>query len=106
MHELIYYLNDHVIEVDKFYDEVDGSYINSATVTVTLVDSTGTDVVGQTWPTALPYVASSDGKYRATLADTMTLVKGQPYTAKVTANGGPGLMGYWEVPVKVVTRNS
>lgn len=81
-----------------------GEYINSATVGVTLIDSDGVEVDGETWPKSLSYIAASNGMYRAALSDAVELVAGAEYTAKISADGGPGLLGYWELPVKALTR--
>ena len=102
--EVLYVSNDNLLTVDELYDVVGAAYLNAATVTVTLVDSSGSEVTGQSWPTTLAYVASSNGKYRAVLEDGLGLTAGQPYTAKVTADGGADKKGYWEVPCRAITR--
>lgn len=58
-----------------------GVFINNATVTATIKDATGANVAGETWPKTLPYVAASNGVYRALLSGTIALVAGQSYTA-------------------------
>lgn len=93
---ILYYGNDMVLELTDLTNEVTGSNISGATVFVTLVDSSDTQVAGGTWPKPMPYVTGSDGVYRTTLEDTLSLTKGSRYTAKITADGGSGLMGYWE----------
>lgn len=103
--QVLFYLNDMLIEIEGLQDVIDpGNYLNSATVTVTLVDSEGTEVSGETWPLTMVYVGSSDGIYRATLNDDLGLTLGDQYTAKVSANGGAGLQGYWELPLIVKVR--
>jgi len=99
--------NDNILELDLFKNEAAGTFINSgATMSVTVVDSAGTEVTGQTWPATLSYVAASDGKYRATLEDVAAFVDGSKYTAKITADGGPGLKGFYELPLQGQTRVS
>jgi hypothetical protein len=98
--------NDNVLEVDKLKDEAAGSYVNSSTaVTVTLypLDST-TAVTGETWPVTMSYVAASNGKYRATLKDTLSLTTNSTYVAEITANAGANKMGYWEKRLIAVNR--
>jgi hypothetical protein len=92
----IYYKNDMLLEVSDLENETTGLNINNATVTVTLVDSTGANVVGDVWPKAMTYVTGSNGIYQVNLLNTMTLIKGARYTAQIAANGGAGLVGYWE----------
>ena len=102
---IIYISNDNLLTLDALTNTADSSFINDATVTVTLVDSTGTEVTGETWPLAMSYVSSSNGKYQATLTDSLSLSKGT-YTAQITANGGAGLLGYWEITLRALVRNS
>lgn len=103
----LYISNDNVLTLVGLQNSVSAAYLNAATVTVTLVDSEGTDIAGETWPVSMAYVASSDGNYRATLVDTLTgLTDADVVTAKVTADGGAGLNGYWEVPLTAATRDT
>lgn len=86
---------DNVIELSAFQNETDDSYINDATVTVTLLTMGGTEVSGGAWPLTMSYVAASDGIYRATLPDTLALKPNKRYLAKVIADGGSGLRRTW-----------
>lgn len=79
-------------------------YINDAAVAVTLTDSSGTEVTGTSWPLTMSYVTSSDGIYRATLADTLSLTAGSTYTATISANGGAGLQGTFIMTLKAKAR--
>ena len=106
MTQIAFVGNDNILELDALKNEAAGTFLNSATVTVTVVDSAGTEVASQTWPATLSYVSSSDGKYRATLEDVAAFVDGSKYTAKVSADGGAGLKGYWELPLRAQTRVS
>jgi len=108
MSEIAYVSNDSLLKLDGLEDEAatTTTYINDATVTATLVDEDGANVSGQSWPVTLSYVAASNGNYRATLEDVLVLSHGSNYTAKITANGGAGLMGYWELPIAAETRRS
>ena len=99
MTELVYQANDNILELDGLKNDATGAFINDATVTVTMVNSSDVEVTGQTWPTTMLYVAASDGIYRATLQDVIVLVEDARYIAKVTANGGAGLLGFFELPV-------
>lgn len=89
MAEVIYYLNDMLLELTGLQDLVDDSYVNDATVAVTLTDGTsGEEIVGETWPLTMPYVSGSDGNYRGTLVSTLTLTLGQRVIADVTVDAG------------------
>lgn len=96
--------NDNVIELDALKDVIADTFINTASVTVTLTDANGDEIVGETWPLAMSYVGGSQGTYRATLPDTLTLTSGTTATAVVDVNGGPGLQGQWTVRLSVETR--
>lgn len=100
----IYLSNDNLLEIDGLKNTATDAYINNATVTATLVDEGGTAVVGETWPITLSYVSGSDGKYRGTLKDTLSLTAGLGYTAQITADGGADLKGYWEFPLRSAVR--
>ncbi len=104
--EVIYYGNDNMLELRGLKNAASGAYENSATVEVTLKDDDGAEVTGETWPLALGYVSGSDGNYRNTLKDTLSLVENEKYTAEITANAGAGLLGYWEIPIRCRMRTS
>lgn len=104
MTEIAYLNNDNIIELEGLKNDATGAFINDATVTVTLKDEAGAEVSGQTWPTTLLYVAASDGVYRATLQDVLSLTEKERYFAEVSANGGAGLQGEFVLPVQAEVR--
>lgn len=96
------WLNDNRLDVQL--DDGDGVFLNSAAVTVRLIDTaTEAEITGQTWPYTLAYVAASDGEYLGTLSKDVVVTKGQRLTLQVTAVSG-GVQGYWDVPVLVRVR--
>jgi hypothetical protein len=101
--DVVYVLNDNLIEIDKLQDASDDSYINDATVTVTLKDSDGTNVTGQSWPLTLGYVAGTDGKYQGTLESALNLTSREQYYAHIDAVKGT-LAAHWEKQLKALTR--
>lgn len=102
---VLYVGNDNIIEVDGLKNDLTGTDLNGATVTVTLKDAVGANVAGGSWPLAMPHVASSHGLYRATLGYGLSLVDGARYTAAITADGGSGLRANWSVECVARTRN-
>jgi hypothetical protein len=96
--------NDSVLDIDRVRDEVSGSYLNAAAVSVTLVDAAGAEVAGQTWPLVVPHVAASDGLYRVTLPYTLALVADARYMAQVVVDGGDGLLAAWGLACVARTR--
>jgi len=103
---IIYEGNDMVIELRGLKNEVSGAYIDSATVGVTLKDADGVNVSGESWPLTMNYVTGSNGKYRATLADTLSLTPRARYTATITADAGAGLKGKWVEDLVCQQRNN
>lgn len=101
----LYLGNDNVLTLDGLQNGITEAYLNAATVSVTLVDADDAEVTGETWPLTMSYVAASNGVYRATLTDTLSGISaGDIVTAQVSANGGAGLQGYWEIPLTVAVR--
>lgn len=100
--------NDNLLTLIGLQNDVTDAYLNSATVSVTVIDADNNNLSGVSWPLTMSYVTSSNGNYRATLTDTLsaTLSSGASLTAKVTANAGAGLSGYWEIPITTATRTT
>ena len=105
MAEIIFLANDNIIMLAGMKNVTTDSYINDATVTVTLVDPDGVDVPGVV-DMEMPYVTDSDGDYTALLVDTLDLDSRRIYLAKVTADGGDGLKWYGEIDCEVLVRKS
>lgn len=102
---VIYVGNDNELEVAGLRNEMTGADMNNATVTVRLTTTAGVDVDGAAWPKTLPYVAGSNGLYRATLPYTLTLVPGGRYVATIVADAGAGLHAQWEMECVARARN-
>lgn len=96
--EILYDENDMVVEIRGLANEVTGEYLNAATVNCTLKDSAGVSVSGQSWPTTMTYVTSSDGVYRAIIGYAAGTVASSTYTLQIDVNGGAGLRGQWSIP--------
>lgn len=62
------------------------AFINDATVTATLKDSSDVDVSGAIELTGT-YVAGSDGEYHITIPSTISLTKDARYTLEITTVG-------------------
>ena len=102
MSTLTAYINsDNVISVTGLINVIDSTYQNTATVEVTLQDANGNEVAGDTWPLTMNYVSASNGIYRATLIDTLTLVEGN-YIAVITANAGAGQYRTFYVDIEYI----
>jgi hypothetical protein len=110
MAELLYDGNDNLIRLTGAYtidqDTDQPAYLtDSATVGVTLIDLlTDDDVVGETWPVSLTYVAGSQGDFVGVLRDGITVSPGQALIARVTIDNGTDQYGQIDVDVQVVNR--
>lgn len=94
-----YVANTNTLELNGLKSEVEGIFINDATVTVTIKDSAGVEVTGQGWPLLLDYVDGTDGNYRTALTHNLNLLNGKKYTAFIDADGSTSdleLYGHWE----------
>lgn len=105
--DVIYRANTNVVEVPSLTNGLTDALVTGATVTCTIVDAAGTQVVGATgfsWPISLSAVSGATGSYYGVLPHTLTLAAGTVYYAQIAADAGVDLQGYWEVPVRAVTR--
>ncbi len=73
----LYINSDTLIRLDRLKNPTDDSFVNNATVTFTLKDSSGANVTGAV-AVSMAYVTSSDGRYEGLVANTVTL--GDPQT--------------------------
>lgn len=94
MTDNIYINNDNRVVLTGLKNESSGNFENSATVTMTLYDSSGNTVSGQSWPASLSYIAASNGNYEGTLDDGLSLTEGADYEVRVTATAS-GATGEW-----------
>ena len=89
---------DNVVQLGGFQNAIDSTYLNAATVTCTIKDTSGNEVSGISWPVTLDYVAASDGIYRATIDKAITLTFGNIYYVEITATES-GIDGFWRIPI-------
>lgn len=91
------------IILDALYDEIAGAYVNTATVTATVTDAAGTALPGVS-ALSLPYVTSSDGKYRAVVPASATagVAVGDVVTATITATASGGAVMPFVQRVRIV----
>ena len=102
----IYLSNDNLLSVESLKNAATGVFINDATVTATLKDSSNSNVTGQTWPLSLVFVSSSDGVYRGTLEDDLNLTEGEIYTAEINADAGSDQIANWSIQLTAIKRTS
>ena len=104
--QILYIDNNNVIELRSLTNGATSVVDTGATVTVTIQDTSGTEVPGQVWPATMSLVSESPstGKYRATLDYDLVLSANRKYVAVVNAVGSGGEVGHWEVPVVAKVR--
>lgn len=91
----IFLTTDNIIEIPALTDGLTAAFVNSATVQCTLYDQDDVEIVGESWPLSMGYVAASDGIYRAVLKDTLAYTAGQLVRAIVTADDGANRLRTW-----------
>ena len=96
--------NSNILDLTGLLNAKASSYINDATVTVTIKDLDGNELTGISWPVTMAYVAASDGDYRATISEDLALVHKVNAVAHIEVDGGAGLVGHWEFKFKPTTR--
>lgn len=101
----LYIDNSNRLVLEGLQDEDSGAYLNAATVVATLYDENDVEVVGQTWPLNLSYVAASNGDYRGTLDYDLQLTEDALYYAHITATSG-SLQGSWRIALRADYRRS
>src|SRR5579871_4029289 len=76
--------SDNLVRLDQLQSASTGQYVNAATVSFVLKDTTGAVVQGAT---AMPYVAASNGRYEGTItaATSATLAQNGQYSIEITA---------------------
>jgi hypothetical protein len=99
----VFIANTNVLELNGLQSSIDDSYINDADVTVTIKDSSGTSVSGQTWPATMSYLSGTSGDYRLILDYDLALTAKRSYTAEITATKD-GNRGFWKHVFQPVER--
>lgn len=88
--------NDNIIDVanedgDGFFNELDGFYLNAATVTGTVrasSDPASAIITGITQPVTFNYVAGSNGRYKGMFDKLLALVKNTTYYCHISLVSG------------------
>ncbi len=100
----VYHLNNSLlVELRDLRNAADNSYVNTATVAVSIKDAAGTNLAGATWPVSLGYVAGSNGLYQGVVASTLGVSVGDVVTVYITATA-TGLDGEWVNHLEVKQR--
>ena len=94
------------VVIEGLKDISAGSYINDATVTVTIYAADGTtEVTGETWPVTMDYVAGSNGNYLGIISADSNIIAETKYKIVITATDTSSNAGEWEQFVIAHARN-
>lgn len=85
-----------ILELRNLTDGITGDPVTAATVTASLLDSTGTTVAGASWPVTLLHVG--EGTYRGAVPHQAQVKDKGKYTARILATVS-GINRRWDVPV-------
>ena len=96
-------LNDQYVRITGLHDGLTEAFKNTATVTATLKTKAGVAVTGFT-NISMSYEAASDGVYVGAIPETFDAAKGS-YVLWIDAVQ-TGIVGHWELPCRVVVRNT
>jgi hypothetical protein len=77
--------SDNLVRLDGLTSASTGAYVNNATVTFSLVDASGSNLIANS---TMNFVASSNGRYEGTIPYTTVLTLNAFYTLQITAIGG------------------
>jgi hypothetical protein len=79
--------SSNLVRLDALTNTSTGAYVNSATVTFTLKDASGS-VVSSLSGVSMAYVSSSNGRYEGTIPNTAALTLNALYTLEITTTSG------------------
>src|SRR5512143_1733125 len=104
---IAYVGNTNDLELTGLKSDAEDTYLNDATITVTVKDAAGNSVAGEEWPATMTYVDGSNGDYVLGLTYLLELVGGAKYTAVIDADASDTSAeryGHWEFPFTAQVR--
>lgn len=100
----LFHLNSNLLQIRGLRNKATGAYVNGGvTVAADLVPIAGGAAITGT-PITLTYVTGSNGDWQGILPADLPVALASLYRARLTADGGVNLRGYWELTIKVVGR--
>jgi hypothetical protein len=93
--------NTNNLEVNGLKSEIEGVFLNAAAVSVTIKDSNGAEVAGESWPQAMNYLPGSEGNYVLGLSRFVEFTSGAKYTAFIDADASDTeseRFAHWQFP--------
>ena len=109
MGTIAYVANTNTLQLLGLKNGLTSAYLDNATVTVTVNDSRGAPVTGESWPQTMSYVPASSGNYEIALGHVLDLVNRKKYVAIIDADGSDSdgeKWGHWEFHFTAETRTS
>jgi hypothetical protein len=77
--------SDNLVRLDLLTNASTGIYINNATVTFSLLDSSANAIISNS---SMSNIAGQNGRYEGTIPYTTSLTLNAQYTIQITATGG------------------
>jgi len=97
--------NDSNLRLAELRHVLSGTLITSADIQFTIVLSGGNwQVTGQSWPSSMTLVNTETALWVGPLVNSMVLAEGEHYEARITANAGTGVLGFWRLPIRAIVR--
>ena len=97
-HQNLYIDNDNLFTLENLKDQETDTFINIATVTLTIVDSEGVDVDGVIFPLTMDYVVDSNGSYQVVVDKALVLENSLDYVGIITVVDTKD--GEWRLPLR------
>lgn len=101
--DVLWVNNSNLVRVQKLRNLLTASYLNDAEVSVTVLDESGAQVAGETWPKAMNYEIGTEGSYLVSLSPALAITDGQMVTLRVNATQST-ITARWDIPMLCLTR--
>jgi hypothetical protein len=99
--------NDQNLRLADLRHVLSGTLITSANIIFSIVLSGSvTGVSGQSWPSSMTLVNTETALWVGPLLSSLALTEGGAYEARITANAGTGVLGFWRLPIKAIVRDN
>jgi len=107
---LAYENNDHAVRLTgasalNLATGLASALTGTALVQFRVQDADYVDVVGETWPQTMMYIAGSLGDFIGVLRNEVVLQVGATYHFIATVDAGPDQYAEWDIPLPVLTRH-
>lgn len=99
-HQNLYLDNDNLFTLEGLKDQETDTYVNTATVELTIEDSEGATVPDGGFPLTMDYVADSNGSYQGVVDKALSIENSLDYVGVITVSGVGIKDGEWRLPLR------